>query len=90
MKQTQTIVIDARGDVKAMYSEGTRSMVRRLGTITRAKKVSDVEFDPKTQTWVAIDRKSRKVVARDESRKACVREEHAHYEKEISKGRPPW
>jgi hypothetical protein len=89
-KRTQTLVIDDSGNVKAMYSEETGSMLRSSGTIVRAKKVSDVKFDPKTQAWVAIDRKSRKVVARDASRKECVRKEHAHYEKEIARGNPPW
>lgn len=86
--KTQTLVFD--GDtVKAMYSEGGFD-VRRLGPITHARKVSDVKFEPKSQEWVAIDRKSKKVIARDKSRKGCVKKEHAHYEKEIARGKPPW
>jgi hypothetical protein len=85
-----TLVIDGSGNVRSMYSEETALLLEKLGPIQSAKKVSDVKFDPKTQTWVAIDRKSRKVVARDVSRKGCVRKEHAHYEKEIARGKPPW
>lgn len=89
MKTTQTLVISGDG-VKAMYSEAGLFDVRKIGEIKRAKKVSDVKFDASTQKWVAIDRKSRKVVAMDRSRKVCVQKEHAHYEKLIAKGKYPW
>jgi hypothetical protein len=88
-RETQTLVIEG-GTVKAMYTETGPIDVRMLGDIKKAKKVSDVKFDPKMQSWVAIDRKSKKVVAKDRSRAGCVLKEHAHYEKEISRGKPPW
>ncbi len=76
--------------VKCLYNESRDVDVRDLGEIVKARKISDVKFDPKTQTWTAIDRKSKKVIARDKSRKTCVEKEHAYYEKKIAGGKPPW
>jgi hypothetical protein len=87
-KETQTFVIED-GVVRCMYTEGGID-VSGLGRIRKAKKVSDVKFDAKTQTWVAVDRRTRKIVARDASRKECVRKEHQHYDRGISKGKLPW
>lgn len=89
MKTQQTIVID--GDtVCAMYSEDSFFDVRDIGIIEEAKKVSDVIFNAKKQRWEAIDRKTRRVVAHDPSRKGCVSKEHAYYEARISAGKYPW
>lgn len=89
MKTTQTLVIE--GDtVKAMYIEGACIDIREVGTIDLAKKVSDVKFDAKSQEWIAVDRKTRRVVARDPSRAGCVTKEHAYYEARIISGKYPW
>lgn len=88
-RAVQTIVIS--GDtVRAMYTEDDEIDVRSFGTITIAKKVSDVKFNPKRQLWEAIDRKTKKVVASDPSRPGCVKKEHAYYERRILAGKYPW
>jgi len=88
-KISQTFVIE--GDVvKCLYNEAQDVDVRKLGDIVRAEKISDVRFDTKTQTWIAVDRKTGKTIARDRSRKKCVEKEHAFYEGMIAAGKPPW
>lgn len=91
MKKTplQTFVID--GDrVEALYNEEVGMDVRIAGKIRRAEKISDVKFDAASQKWIAVDRRTRKIIARDKSRKRCVQKEHAYYEREITRGRIPW
>lgn len=88
-KFSQTFIID--GDhIESLYSEVKGVDVRKLGTIKKAKKISDVKFNPKTQKWEAIDRKTKKVIAKDKSRSECVRKEHVYYEREIANGQIPW
>lgn len=89
MKQVQTLVIE--GDqINALYTEKIGLDVRQMGRITKAEKISDVKFNPKTQRWEAIDRKTKKVVATDKSRTGCVEKEHAYYDRRIAKGKYPW
>jgi len=76
------------GDVNCMYSEETGAHFH--GTVKEAEKVSDVKFDSASQEWVALDRKTKEVIARDPSRKACVQKEHAYYENKIADGDFPW
>ena len=88
VKRCHSIAIE--GDVvHALYQEGPVD-VREIGAITKAEKISDVKFDPRLQSWTAVDRKTGKVIARDRSRKTCVEKEHAYYEREIARGRAPW
>lgn len=49
-----------------------------------------MKFDLRRQEWIAVDRRTGKVIARDKSRKACVQKEHDHYEKNIARGNYPW
>jgi hypothetical protein len=88
-KETQTFVIED-GVVRCMYSEKGAVDLASIGVIRKAKKVSDVSYNAKLQLWEAVDRKTGKVVARDGSRKECVRKEHQHYDSGISRGRLPW
>lgn len=85
---TQSFVIQG-STIRSMYLESGGVDVRTLGPI-QATKVSDVKFNQKSQLWEAIDRKSKKVVARHKSRKKCVQLEHQHYDLGISKGKYPW
>jgi hypothetical protein len=87
-RRSQSFVIDG-ANVKALYSEEGLD-VRSLGQLRQARKISDVRFNPKLQLWQAIDRRTRKVIASDRSRKGCVRKEHQHYDRDISKGKFPW
>lgn len=88
-KTTQTFVLEG-ANVKAMYSESGGIDVRSLGRIKQARKVSDVRFNRRTQEWEAIDRRTKLVVVSHPSRKECVRLEHQHYDRGISKGKFPW
>lgn len=87
----QTFIISKKdGSIKALYVEGARFDMRKIGRILKARKISDVKFNEKTQLWEAVDRKSGKVIASARTRKGCVEAEHLHYEKQISKGKYPW
>jgi len=80
-----------RGDsIYCMYTEKPGIDVRKYGDVKRAVKVSDVVFNAKKQRWEAIDRKTKKIVAKNKSRAECVAAEHAHYVLMIAEGRFPW
>ena len=79
------------GDIlRKMYEEAPSGIdLRKFGEIQRCVKVSDVVFNVYDQEWIAVDRVTKKIVARDETRKGCVRKEHVYYSKRVSRSRFP-
>ena len=60
-----------------------------LGRILAMPRASRVEFDTARQEWVARDARSGRIISSNQSREAVLREEHAHYTREIAHGRLP-
>ena len=60
-----------------------------LGRILAMPRASHIEFDTTEQQWVARDARSGRIIASGRSRETVLREEHAHYTREIARGRLP-
>ena len=88
-RKVRSYVIEG-GTVTCMYSDEDRALLGKTGKIIRAEKISDLRFNPTRQKWEAVDRKTKKVIASDATRKGCVRKEHDHYERMIARGVIPW
>jgi hypothetical protein len=76
----RSLVIDADGNVRAVYSDVLP--LRELGKIS-VERASTVEFDPERQVWTATEVATGATIGEGESREGVIAQEIAMLEKKL-------
>ena len=81
---TRTVIrVDATGKAHCLWTDVLA--LRALGRVT-VRRASDVEFDAATGEWAAVETGTGAVIARDQSRQACLDAEREFFNAKLAGG----
>jgi len=78
-----TTITMKNGTASAVYDDRWRPILEALGTI-KVQRATDVEFDDASGDWIATRLTTGEVIARGKDRSACIAQEVAFLENELS------